>query len=170
MSLFLKPVREHWGKYIGAGFELSHVSCLSFYVLSSLSFPLQVFPTSSKQTMTFNCEICQLQKSKVNNCWKSFIQISALTGLSLSSFYFSQGSTLEKAFSFSSSSLGIRWIAAFVFACYLNCDYYLLRFQGLRKSWSAQISLPLSHCSCHSHLPSCSIAASGSCQHSTRLL
>lgn len=97
-------------------------------------FPPQVFPTSSRQTIAFNCEKWQLQKSKVNNCWKSFIQISPLAGLSLSSFCFSQGPTLEKGFfSFSSSSLGIRWIAAFVFACYLNCDYYVLCFQGLSR-------------------------------------
>lgn len=104
-------------------FELSHISCLAFCVSSSPSFPPQNFPTSSRQTLAVNCEKFQLQKYKVNNCWESFIQISPLTGLSLSS---SQGPTLEKAFSFSSASLGIRWISAFLFACYLNCDYYLL--------------------------------------------
>lgn len=88
-----------------------------------LLFPHRIFPTSTRQTSAVNCEKCQLQKYKVNNCWKSFIQISPLTGLSLSS---SQGPTLEKAFSFSSPSLGIRWISAFLFACYLNRDFHLL--------------------------------------------
>lgn len=159
MSLFLQPSGEHWGKYIGAGFELSHVSCLSFYVLSSPPFPLQVFPTSSKQTITLNCEICQLQKIQSKQLLEKLHPNLCLTELALCAFYFSQGSTLEKAFSFSSSSPGIRWIAAFVFACYLNCDYYLVCFRGLRSLLMHTTTPPLSRCWGHSHLLSRSISA-----------
>lgn len=140
----------------GANILVLVLSSPIYPVSLSMSYHLLLLPhrfilTSSRQTIAFNCEKCQLQKSKVNNCWKSLIQISPLTGLSLSSFCFSQGPTLKKAFSSSSSSLGIRWIAAFVFACYLNCGYYLLCLQGLSKTMihrniSASLSLlvPLS--------------------------
>lgn len=85
MSLFCNPSANTEANTSVLVSELSHISCLAFYVLSSPPFPPQNFPTSSRQTLAFNCEKCQLQKYKVNNCWKSFIQISPLTGLSLSS-------------------------------------------------------------------------------------
>lgn len=64
MSLFCNPSENTEANTSVLVSELSHISCLAFYVLSSPPFPPQNFPTSSRQTLAFNCEKCQLQKYK----------------------------------------------------------------------------------------------------------